>query len=732
MRAIKAICLLLCFVSTQTYAQWQWQNPLPQGNEISNIHFVDNITGYVVGAGGTILKTVDAGSTWQVLNSGIQDELSDIYFASENLGFAVTGYGYTSATKIIRTQDSGETWDLVFSDSLGQLLTVYFADNSVGFAGGKDGLLLKTLNGGTTWAIQNLGVQNDINRILFTNSHTGFIVGNGTTILKTNDGGSIWYDVSTGLPASLYLNSISFPTSSLGYIAGYSSGGIVVRTIDEGETWTILSEFIPSPVDLAFSSADSGIMLCYSTTALKTIDGGQNWDEIEPLFLATRLTFTDANTAYFVHGGEFYHWPVLSKTVDFGVTIDTLSSQVSLTDLKDIDFTSRSTGYILGEYWGKRELLKTTDGYHWSVILQLTNNGNPPDTLLSCIEFLNANVGYLAGSLVDNSTSTHEGIVIKTLDGGETWQSLNTGFTIDPLSIYFKNTTEGYLTGNNLDWSNWKTYVIKTLDGGLSWQEVMNDTIGDFQSVLFPTPQIGYFLKNLPPSAGYGIKIWKTLDGGNIWNSICTFDSIYSKSICFPDQNTGYMISSGSRVLKTNDGGYSWTELPNFSFPGNKVFFINKDSGYVLGYNQTWETTDGGNTWDGGNFITSNYLRDLFFFNIDTGYIVGGNGSILYMPSDYFPVSQDEITNPSESFLTVFPNPCRGSTTILYNLESPSKVTFQVFQVSGEIVKSTYIMRQPAGKYEINLEVSDLACGIYLLRIQANDKVETKKMVVIH
>ena len=40
---------------------WFWQNPLPQGDTLSGVSFVDANTGTAVGGGGTILRTTDGG-----------------------------------------------------------------------------------------------------------------------------------------------------------------------------------------------------------------------------------------------------------------------------------------------------------------------------------------------------------------------------------------------------------------------------------------------------------------------------------------------------------------------------------------------------------------------------------------------------------------------------------------------------------------------------------------------
>ena len=40
------LCFLFCTVSSNDFAQWMWQNPLPQGNRLYSDYFTDSITGY--------------------------------------------------------------------------------------------------------------------------------------------------------------------------------------------------------------------------------------------------------------------------------------------------------------------------------------------------------------------------------------------------------------------------------------------------------------------------------------------------------------------------------------------------------------------------------------------------------------------------------------------------------------------------------------------------------------
>ncbi len=75
-------------------------------NNLNDIFFADEQTGWIVGADGLMLQTTDAGKTWQVVDVGSKEELHGIYFAPKTqIGWAIGTYG-----TILHTSDNGKTW----------------------------------------------------------------------------------------------------------------------------------------------------------------------------------------------------------------------------------------------------------------------------------------------------------------------------------------------------------------------------------------------------------------------------------------------------------------------------------------------------------------------------------------------------------------------------------------------------------------------------------------------
>ena len=56
-------------------AQWRWQNPLPQGNNLRGVSVVNANTGTLVGDYGTIVRTTDGGNNWTIQSSGTKQTL---------------------------------------------------------------------------------------------------------------------------------------------------------------------------------------------------------------------------------------------------------------------------------------------------------------------------------------------------------------------------------------------------------------------------------------------------------------------------------------------------------------------------------------------------------------------------------------------------------------------------------------------------------------------------------
>jgi hypothetical protein len=77
----KLILLWVCVLSFGVFGQgngWEWQNPLPQGNTLRDIHVFDTLTAIAVGDFGSLLKSTNGGFNWRKLQVNESNELVSI------------------------------------------------------------------------------------------------------------------------------------------------------------------------------------------------------------------------------------------------------------------------------------------------------------------------------------------------------------------------------------------------------------------------------------------------------------------------------------------------------------------------------------------------------------------------------------------------------------------------------------------------------------------------------
>ncbi len=79
-----------------------------------------------------------------------------------------------------------------------------------------------------------------------------------------------------------------------------------------------------------------------------------------------------------------------------------------------------------------------------------------------------------------------------------------------------------------------------------------------------------------------------------------------------------------------------------------------------------------------------------------------------------------------EGNITVYPNPANNKITISNNKEIPEEAIISISQINGQLVMQDKFQNQKL----IELDVSNLSNGIYLLKIETQEGMEVKKLVI--
>ena len=109
---------------------------------------------------------------------------------------------------------------------------------------------------------------------------------------------------------------------------------------------------------------------------------------------------------------------------------------------------------------------------------------------------------------------------------------------------------------------------------------------------------------------------------------------------------------------------------------------------------------------------------------------------------EYFPVKvivEKTITGIQEDLIKAdnfylyqnYPNPFNPITTIRYALPQDGIVTIKIFDILGQEIATLKNEFQKANRYEVKFDSKGFASGVYIYRIQVNNYLESKKMILL-
>ena len=89
-----------------------------------------------------------------------------------------------------------------------------------------------------------------------------------------------------------------------------------------------------------------------------------------------------------------------------------------------------------------------------------------------------------------------------------------------------------------------------------------------------------------------------------------------------------------------------------------------------------------------------------------------------------------EPEQPAAPSLLLYPNPAGDFVGVNFMLPEQANISFGVINTLGQVVYSELPAFMPAGEHLKEINISQLPEGLYWIRLQANDRAVTQKLVV--
>jgi photosystem II stability/assembly factor-like uncharacterized protein len=546
----------------------------------------------------------------------------------------------------------------------GGVINVLTAHDSSLYAGSNQGLY-KSIDGGASWRLTGLPLSSKVVSLAVVD---GVVLAGtqGDGVFRSVNGGDDWTPADQGLPqgASLYAGSLT--ASNFGVLALVN--GLLYVSVDDGRSWTPRGTFVPfngsllavgdtlygtnSPVSPKFLNggvfrSDNGgatwvltseslssryVHVVYFSNGFlyaatdngiyRSSDQGAHWIQ-SGLEGAEIVSLISVETS--LYAGSYIHG-VFKSDDDGGTWIPTGHPKVALLSLTSLgselysgtyfgiyrsddrgdSWVSHNAGlantYVYGVWavgsdvyasvtegligFGQEKLYRSSDsGMNWTT----SGDGLP----------LNANVD----SLVSDGSALYAGIfglgVYRSTNGGAAWSSVGAGLPVVPEDFYTLVARSGLLLVAIAN------QIFRSTDAGLTWSGPSTGLSTDelVTNMAFAGNAV---------YAGTTSRVVKSIDGGASWQA--TGLQVFIRLVA-ASAETVYAVTAGSGVLKTTNGGDSWTPTALarndiYSFAASAGWLFAANFGNALGAGQkghVFVSDDEGESWtavDQGLFLS--------------------------------------------------------------------------------------------------------------------------------
>ena len=301
------ILLLLGLIPLTVFPQWVKQTVNTTGS-FRGLSVVNEKIVWASGTEGTVIRTIDGGTTWKVMTVPGAEKLDfrDIEAFDADTAY-ILSIGTGESSRIYKTTDGGTTWKEQFRNknekAFFDAMACWDKDNCIAMSDPVDKrfVLIETKNGGTNWTPIDTSKMPEAKDgetafaasgtcLITQGKNNAFLVtgGSDARVFKSTDRGKSWSVYDTPMvkgTAGSGIFSIAMRNDENGVIVGGNyekpeeSTSNVALTKDGGKTWKVVKGLPGYRSSVSYIGEDS-FYAVGPTGAVVTPNNGKSWENI--------------------------------------------------------------------------------------------------------------------------------------------------------------------------------------------------------------------------------------------------------------------------------------------------------------------------------------------------------------------------------------------------------------------------------------------------------------------
>ncbi|MBS1911245.1 MAG: hypothetical protein JST22_04610 [Bacteroidetes bacterium] len=652
---------------------------------------------------GGIYRSTDNGFTWT------EPQPSLHHIKAQALAVAPNGHlfatcsatdGVYSQNGCFRSTDNGTTWQRATNTDPFPTAAAAAPNGDI-YQGGFNGAFRSTDEGATWTAIGSVGPSGFVGMMSAAGDgtvyyYTAEVSGSDQIVRYRPDAGK----TLLGLPIASHNVSAVFAAPNGDVYVGAYEG--LYRSRNRGQGWTEVKPEGRTLSGVLAIGADSGGHLYASAGTNGTYrsdDNGDTWTAAGTGLLNVGLRAFAADTSGAIYAASYGDGVYYSA--DHG-SWESRSSGLLNSDVRALA-TSPAGTVFAGTNGGG---------------LYRRRNGTWERVALSRAT-ITALLAAPDGSIYAGTTTQSGGTpgLFHSTDNGATWEPLDASGAWGENIVVDNQGTLFFSDGNNLN---------RLRTGDASWTRIRSGSnvhalAVDSGGVLFIGVQ----------DSG----VFRSTNHGDAWQLVMdirgTFTDVTAIAV-----GSGEMFAAGTTFGRSTDGGLTWRTIDAPSARSSSyVLMVDRDGSLYAGASQNgvFRTADHGATWDSLNIgLLSTAVHALA--RDSSGHILAGTETAgLYGMTSVSAVPEGAQANAEAAVeVSSWPNPCSSAATLRFGTAMPGRVRIDLYDARGALLFRAADADYDAGRHALELDVRNLASGLYRCVIRCGTATAQRALLVQH